>query len=426
MNKKTHNIAHLNRRGFLKAGAASAAAVGLYSPAFAAERTIKIGMVMPQTGPLAFFSEHVDFVLGQVQKATGGQLTIDGRQIPFEILLRDSQSNPNRASEVAAELILDEGVDLMIAAATPETTVPVSDMCELNGVPCVTNDTPLEPYFQARGGDPDVGFEWTNHFFFSGTQSAGTNLNMFGQIASDKMVGALWPNDGDGNAFAQSYPPLFESLGYGLSDPGRFDMPLSSYAAAVSQFKADGVDLIYGVIPPPEFTTFWNEAAQQKFQPKLVYAGKTVQFPAAIEPFGARAEGLITEVWWAPSYPYASTMTGQSSQELADEYEAASGRQWSMPLAYRHSLFEVIFDGLKRVQDLDDPASIQAAFNETDMVSVVGPINFQTGPLPNTSMTPTAGGQWVKGDKFPLNLVICDNEFAPEVPVQGEVQPLTY
>ncbi|WP_108258414.1 ABC transporter substrate-binding protein [Mangrovicoccus ximenensis] len=426
MTNGTRKRTGFSRRGFLGTGAAAVAASGLCLPAYAAGRTIRIGMVMPRTGPLAFFSEHVDFVLGQVQRATGGQLSIDGRSVPFEILLRDSQSNPNRASEVAAELILDEGVDLMIAAATPETTVPVSDMCELNGVPCVTNDTPIEPYFQARGGDPETGFEWTNHFFFSGTQSAGTNLNMFGQIASNKMVGALWPNDGDGIAFAESYPPLFEKLGYGLSDPGRFDMPLSSYAAAVSQFKADGVELIYGVIPPPEFTTFWNEAAQQSFRPKLVYAGKTVQFPAALEPFGSRAEGLLTEVWWAPSYPYASTLTGQSSQELADEYEDASGRQWSMPLAYRHSLFEVIFDGLKRAQDLDDPSSIQAAFNETDMVSVVGPVNFRTGPLPNTSMTPTAGGQWVKGDKFPLRLVICDNEFAPEVPVEGEVQPLAY
>ncbi|MDK3019758.1 ABC transporter substrate-binding protein [Pseudodonghicola flavimaris] len=415
-----------DRRGFLKTGAAALAATGLARPALAQSRTIKIGMVMPQTGPLAFFSEHVEFVLNQMQKATGGVLNIDGRQIAYEILLRDSQSNPNRASEVASELILDQEVDLIIAAATPETTVPVSDMCELNGIPCVTNDTPIEPYFFARGGDPDVGFEWTNHYFFSGQQSAGTLLKMFGQIESNKMVGALWPNDGDGNAFAEAYPPLFDSLGYGLSDPGRFDMPLSSYAAAVSQFKADEVELIYGVIPPPEFTTFWNEAAQQKFQPKAVYAGKTVQFPAALEPFGARAEGLVTEVWWAPVYPYASTITGQTAKELADEYEAVSGRQWSMPLGFRHSIFEVIFDGLKRAQDLDDPASIQEAFNTTDLTTVCGPIDFRTGPFPNTCTTPTAGGQWVKGEKYPLDLVICDNLTAPEVEIERQVQPLTY
>ena len=39
-------------------------------------------------------------------------------------------------------------------------------------------------------------------------------------------------------------------------------------------------------MPPPEFTTFWNERAQQGFQPKVVYVGKATEFPPAIEPLG--------------------------------------------------------------------------------------------------------------------------------------------
>lgn len=416
------------RRILQGAGALTSATAlsGISRPAFAVPKTIKIGLVMPQTGPLAFFSEHIPFVLEQVKKATGGQITIGGTKVPFEILLRDSQSNPNRASEVASELILDQGVHIMMAAATPETTVPVSDQCELNGVPCVTNDTPIEPYFFGRKGDPKKGFKWTNHYFFSGNQSAGTLLKIFDQVKSSRVIGALWPNDGDGNAFAQIYPPLYKELKFGLSDPGRFDMPLASYAAAVKKFKADNVELIYGVIPPPEFTTFYNEAAQQKFQPKLVYAGKTNEFPAAIEGLGARAENLITEVWWAPVYPYSSTMTGQTAQELADEYEKVSGRQWSMPLGFRHSLFEVVFDALKRAESLDKPESIQKAISATDLKTICGPINFATGPFPNTCKTPTAGGQWVKGKKYALDLRIVDNSFAPDVKVEGTAERMKY
>ena len=432
MKTKAHTSSvfqEISRRTLLRgAGAvvAGSALTGLSSPAIAQSRTIKIGLVMPQTGPLAFFSEHVEFVFGQLERAFGGTIDVDGRQIAYEIITRDSQSNPNRASEVASELILNDGVDMMLAAATPETTVPVSDVCELNGIPCLTNDTPIEPYFEARGGDPKKGFDWTNHYFFTGSDAGGSILNMFQQIESNKNVGVLWANDGDGITYSKIQPPILNELGFSVTDPGRFDMPLSSYAAIVRKFREAEAELVWGVIPPPDFTTFWNEAAQQRYQPKFVYCGKTNEFPAALEPFGERAYNMTTEIWWAPQYPYSSTLTGQTSAELAAEYETESGRQWSMPLGFRHSIFEVAFDALKRTENLDDPASIQAAISTTDMVTVCGPVNFSTGPLPNTSATPLAGGQWVPGDKYLLDLVITENAFAPDVDVQAQTQPMKY
>jgi branched-chain amino acid transport system substrate-binding protein len=42
----------------------------------------------------------------------------------------------------------------------------MADRCEINAVPCLTNDAPIEPYFLGRKGDPKVGFDWTYHFSF--------------------------------------------------------------------------------------------------------------------------------------------------------------------------------------------------------------------------------------------------------------------
>ena len=70
---------------------------------------------------------------------------------PVEILIKDSQSNPNRAAEVAAELILKNGIDLMLVGSTPENANPVSDQCELNGVPCISTTAPWQPWFDIPG-----------------------------------------------------------------------------------------------------------------------------------------------------------------------------------------------------------------------------------------------------------------------------------
>jgi len=134
------------RRRIIKATAAASAALGLaqfgnYVWAQSA-RKIRIGYVSPQTGPLAAFGETDKFVVDGIREAIKAGITIGGKNYPVEILVKDSQSNPNRAAEVAADLILKEKIDLMLVASTPETTNPVSDQCELNEVPCVSTIAP--------------------------------------------------------------------------------------------------------------------------------------------------------------------------------------------------------------------------------------------------------------------------------------------
>src|ERR1700738_3398080 len=105
------------RREFLRAAAGSAAAVPLgIRPGRAAgqrgTRALKIGYVSPQTGPLAGFGETDAFVVGGIRKAVGSGLPLRGQTFPLEILVRDSQSDPNRAAEVASRLILSDTVAL--------------------------------------------------------------------------------------------------------------------------------------------------------------------------------------------------------------------------------------------------------------------------------------------------------------------------
>jgi branched-chain amino acid transport system substrate-binding protein len=184
----------------------------------------------------------------------------------------------------------------------------------------------------------------------------------------------------------------------GSGPRGRFDLPTGNYNAQIAAFKAGNVEIVSGVLPPPEYTAFSSAAAQQNFRPKVVSVSKATEFPAAVEPLGERARGLSVEVWWSPTHPYKSGLTGETSQQLADE---ASGKQWSMPLGFRHSLFEVALDVLKRTKDIDQPASIRDALASTDYASIVGPVSFKKGPFPNTCRTPLVIGQWTKGKNSP-------------------------
>src|SRR3989442_14990986 len=137
------------RRRFIKGGAAAVAGLGALraGPARAAEREIKIGYVSPRTGPLAGFGEADEFILAGLEQAFKDGVAIGGKRHPIKLLVKDSQSNPNRAAEVASDLILNGKIDLMLVASTPETTNPVADQCELNEMPCVSSDPKSTPLY---------------------------------------------------------------------------------------------------------------------------------------------------------------------------------------------------------------------------------------------------------------------------------------
>ena len=75
------NDLQVDRRQLVRGIAATGLmATSVARPAFAAPKTIKIGLVQPSTGPLAFFTEQVPFTIEQIKKATGGSIKIKDRK----------------------------------------------------------------------------------------------------------------------------------------------------------------------------------------------------------------------------------------------------------------------------------------------------------------------------------------------------------
>ena len=420
------------RRRLIQGGAAAAATLGFpfitVKGAFAQSgRKLKIGYVSPETGPLAPFGEADKFIIAGIRDALKAGISIGGKNYPVEIISKDSQSNPNRAGEVASDLILKDKVDLILAGGTPETCNPVSDQAELNEIPSVTSVCPWQPWFFTRGGKPDGGFNWTYHFFWGLEDIIAVFTNMWKSLPTNKQVGGLFPNDGDGNAWGdpeRGFPKPLSGAGYKLLDPGRYQNLTQDFSAQISAFKKGNCEIITGVVIPPDFKTFWTQAAQQGYKPKIASVGKALLFPPAVEAIGDSADGLSTEVWWTPSHPFKSSLTGASAAQLAEAYEKATGKQWTQPLGFAHALFEVGIDALKRAKSVDDKAAIRDAVVATNLNTIVGPIAWGKGPVKNVCKTPLVGGQWVKGKKNKFDLLIVNNETAPNIPATAKLKPM--
>jgi len=424
----------VTRRTFLKGVAAS----GLISSsstlpvvALAKNSAMKIGYISPRTGPLAAFAEADTFVLEGFKAAAKAQ------GLNIEVIVKDSQSNPNRAAEVAKELIVQNKVNLMLVASTPETTNPVATTCEAEETPCISTVAPWQPWFigqQANPADPKSWkpFNYAFHFFWGLEDVIAVYTNMWQQIETNKSVGGLFPNDGDGNAWGDKtvgFPPVLEKLSYKLADPGRYQNLTDDFSAQINAFKSAQCEIVTGVVIPPDFTTFWSQAKQLGFTPKVASIGKALLFPQALEALGKAGNNLSTEVWWTPNHPFKSSLTGQSSAELAAGFTKATGRPWTQPIGFAHALFELAVDVLKRAGDPTDPETLAKTIAATKLDTIVGRIVWGGDNLPsfaakNIAKTPLVGGQWRLKEGGGYDLVITENKTAPDIPAASKMQPI--
>jgi len=249
-----------------------------------AKSALKIGFVSPRTGPAAGFGEPDAYVLSLAKKSLTS-LTVNGTEYAVTILDRDSQSNPQRSAQVANDLINSDQVDLMLTTSTPETVNPVSDACEAAGVPCVSTVVPWEAWYFGRGAKPEDknAYKFTYHFCFGVEQFHNMYTHEWPQVPTNKKVGVMWPNDSDGNAIRAALGPLLKQAGYTIVDPGAYTDGTNDFSAQIAKFKAENCEIFNAFPIPPDFATFWRQAAQQGYQPKIAQIAKTGLFPSQVE-----------------------------------------------------------------------------------------------------------------------------------------------
>ncbi|OHV30100.1 ABC transporter substrate-binding protein [Pseudofrankia sp. EUN1h] len=426
-----------DRRGLLKAGL-GVAAMATAGPVLSAcsvrggggggsTQTIKIGFVSPRTGPAAAFGEPDSYVLGLARGVLSKGLTIGGKKYDVQIFDKDGQSDPQRGGQVANDLISGTGVDLMLTTSTPETVNPVSDACEAAGVPCISTVVPWEAWYFGRGAKESdkKAFKYVYHFCFGVEQFANAYTTMWPQVATNRKVGVMWPNDADGNAIRAALGPKLQSAGYTITDPGAYTDGTNDYSSQIARFKAEGTEIFNTFPLPPDFATFWHQAAQQGYKPKIAQVAKTGLFASQVESLGSIGVGLAGGAYWTPTYPYTSSLTGISSKDLGAGYQQKTGKQWTQQLGPSLALFDVAAAALKAAPDPKDKSAVANAIGALSVETSVGNLQWGKGPNGNVVATPILGGQWVPATsgKYPLDFVLCENSSDLKVPVAAQLKP---
>jgi branched-chain amino acid transport system substrate-binding protein len=441
VSEETFGGERVSRRGFLVRAGSSGLALASSGSLLAAcggvkqsgssgggAGTITVGYVSPQTGPAAGFGETDQWLLGVVRKALDKGVKVGNKTYDVKILVKDSASNPQRAAAVANELINKDGIDLMLASSTPESVNPVSDACEAAGVPCISTVVPWQAWYYGRGAKPSdkAAFKYTYHFSFGVENFATTYISQWHQLPTNKTVGALLPNDSDGNAIRQSLLPILKKAGFTIVDPGPYEDGTNDFSAQIAKYKSSNCEIFVTFPLPPDFATFWKQAAQQGYKPKIAQIAKTGLFPSQVEALGSLGPGLSSGAFWHPVFPYASSLTGLKGKAIQNSYESESGRQWTQVLGTGLALFDAGAAALKASTDPKDKAALTKAISTLKVDTPVGHLDWTKGPVKNAVHTIIPGCQWVTakpGSKFKVDLLMTEHADDKNVPIQAKLKP---
>ena len=450
----TESAGGVSRRGLLRAAGASAAVVGggglleacsssikgasASSTASASASTagnITIAWIHPLTGALAGFGAADNWVISKIQQTSPYKngFKVGGKTYSVTIKSYDTQSSVSRAGDLAHQAILTDGADLLLASSTPETVNAVASTAETLGTPLICANCPWESWYLNLfpTGNPQHATETAKYvtlYFLGAEHLVECFIPMWNrihaQLHTDKVVAAAFPNDSDGNAFRAVFPPIAAGAGYKMVLSSPYPDGTTNYSSMISQFKSAGADFFTNVPLPPDFATMWKQSVQQGFKPKLATVAKVLLFPTDAYALGPLAYNIATDTWWVPTLPWTSTFTGETCQQMATEYEAASGTQWNANIS-NYSLFEAAHAAFTTVGDPHDKNEVADAIHKVNIHALAGPLNFASGgPAPGVAITPPAGVQWQKGTgKYPLEMQIVDNTLLPQAKITADLNP---
>ena len=181
------------------------------------------------------------------------------------------------------------------------------------------------------------------------TSSPRRTLAMWKHVPTNKKVGVMWPNDADGNAIRAALGPLLEKAGYTIVDPGAYEDGTNDYsprsrssrrrtARSSTRSRSRPTSRRSGSRRRSRATRRWSRS------PRSPRPGCSRRRSRRS---GSLGYNLASGVYWHPTFPYKSRLTGMTSKQLAAGYTKATKKQWNQQLGATMALFDVGVAALK-------------------------------------------------------------------------------
>ena len=342
--------------------AALAAASMLFSgSALAKSDTIKIGVIQPLTGPLAFNGNNnvngAKLAVAEIN-ARGGVL---GKKI--ELVVEDGQCKPADSVNAAEKLIVRDKVPAIMGAFCSGATAAVMPVAERYKVPLVTGVS----------SNPKL-TEVLHPWFFRNAETELMTAQAFAGILYNekgmKKIYYLAVNDDWGRGTVAAFSETFKKLGATNVGVEYINRAANDYYTPLTKIRAKNPDVMVVVAETQAGSIIVKQAKELGLKTRIFGVGAWAT-PTFMNLAGDAGNGLLAGV------VYASTMKSDRNKAFVARFKKVYNELPGKYSAAGYNTINIIAQAIERA-GAAEPAKIRDALEKTDYLAPNGHIRFDS------------------------------------------------
>jgi len=370
-----------DRRQILKSAAAAAAVTaggGFAARAQGAANTLKMGVIVGQTGGYAVYAAElrrgIDIAV-EVINAKG--LQIGGKSYKIETTYYDDRTEGPTAARLVERAVTNDGMHAVLASGgSPIVKANVSVAQRLR-VPMMPLWSQVDGVYAAQKGSP---------YMFSAIPPFSLMyreiMSLIGTLDNPKIkrVAMITPNDELGVYTGKDYLPADAKIAkLDLTDVEYYPAGSQEYTTALSRLRRNNPDALVINALSAEVIGILKEMRSTDWFPKVV----VVESPSGLrEPFGDVLNGIYVPILWDKAVAATRDDYIGTGPDFAKLYAQKYGKEMPDFVAAigAHNVITYC-QVLMKAGVTDDPRKIRAAFQAFDGATFFGKVGFRDDGL---------------------------------------------
>jgi branched-chain amino acid transport system substrate-binding protein len=326
-----------------------------------AEDTIKVGVIQPLTGSVAYNGttdvNGSKLALDEIN-AKGGVL---GKKM--ELVIEDGQCRPANSVSAAEKLIQRDKVVAISGAFCSSSTLAVMSVAANYKLPLITG-------VSSSAELTEKGNPW----FFRATETDALLAKAFSKILYDQLklrkIAYVGVNDDFGRGGVAEFEKQMTALGATTVMKEYFEHGTSDFYTLLTKLRSSGADGVFVAAETQDGSIFVKQKAELGLTNKVFGVGSWAT-PDFMKLTGDASEGIYAAV------PYASTMTTPKNKAFVaaytDRYHEAPGKY----SAAGYNAISILAEAISRAGSTD-PEKLRDALAKTDYEGPNGHFQFDS------------------------------------------------
>ena len=332
----------------------------LHTQASAAD-TIKVGIVLPLTGPQAKFGEIEKQSFDMALQEINGSGGVKGKKIEF--IMEDDTGRPEVGRSVVEKLITKDKVVMLGGGYSSSVVFGVAGVAQQNRVPFLIN-TGAADKITEQGWDYIFRLNPPVSEYASGVET------FLAEVVKPKDAVILHENSLFGTKGAKAFKKSCDKLGIKVLMTEGYEHGGIDFKPVLVKVKQLNPDLVYMISYIMDASLLMRQARELKLTPKLFVGGAAgFTLPEFDQNAGKAANFVVSATLWHQVLPLPGAM------DYFNRFKAKYNKDTEYHGAEAYAAAYVIKDVLQRAKSFS-PEDIKQALSETKLMTVFGPVKF--------------------------------------------------